>query len=77
MSDNRPFLTWLALQAQRDDAVGDCARDMLDDPDWPPTATTYATARVYLESLQASHLAIEALRDAWGEWQQRQRQGRD
>lgn len=73
MSSAGSFLTWLALQAQRDDAVGDCARDMLDDPDWPPAATTYPTARAYLESVHASRLAIEALREAWDEWQRQQR----
>lgn len=73
MAGDGSFLTWLALQAQRDDAVGDCARDMLDDPDWPPTATTFDTARAYLRSVNASHLAVDALREAWGEWQQRQR----
>ncbi len=73
MSGNGSFLAWLALQAQRDDAVGDCARDMLDDPDWPPTATTEATARAYLESINASRLAIDALRGAWDEWQRRHR----
>ncbi|MCO5176521.1 MAG: sterile alpha motif-like domain-containing protein [Thermomicrobiales bacterium] len=71
MTGNGSFLTWLALQAQRDDPVGDCARDMLDDPEWPSEATTYATARVYLESVQASSLAIAALREAWDEWQRR------
>ena len=70
---NGSFLAWLALQAQRDDAVGDCARDMLDDPDWPTTATTFETARDYLDSVNASRLAIEALREAWDEWQRRQR----
>jgi uncharacterized protein YozE (UPF0346 family) len=65
---NDTFLVWLAQQARRDDPVGDCARDMLDDPDWPPTATTFETARAYLESVKASPKAIEALREAWSEW---------
>ncbi len=65
---NDTFLVWLAQQARRDDPVGDCARDMLDDPDWPPTATTFETARAYLESVEASPKAIEALREAWSEW---------
>ena len=65
---NRTFLVWLAQQARRDDAVGDCARDMLDDPDWPATATTFETARAYLESVNASPRAVEALREAWEEW---------
>ena len=67
-SPNGTFLVWLAQQARRDDAVGDCARDMLDDPDWPPTATTFETACAYLVSVQASPPALEALREAWDEW---------
>ena len=63
------FLVWLAQQARRDDAVGDCARDMLDDPDWPATATTFESARVYLASVHASDRALAALREAWDEWQ--------
>jgi hypothetical protein len=68
---DEPFLVWLALQARRDDPVGDCARDMLDDPDWPPTATTFETARAYLESVNASPIAIDALSEAWNEWERR------
>ena len=68
---NETFLVWLAQQARRDDPVGDCARDMLDDPDWPPTATTFEAARAYLESVHASRQAIAALREAWDEWQRR------
>ena len=67
-SQNDSFLVWLAKQARRDDPVGDSARDMLDDPDWPPIATTFETARAYLESVHASPKAIEALREAWTEW---------
>jgi uncharacterized protein YozE (UPF0346 family) len=65
---NDTFLVWLAQQARRDDPVGDSARDMLDDPDWPPTATSFETAWAYLESVNASQKAIEALREAWNEW---------
>jgi hypothetical protein len=68
MPERDGFLTWLALQARRDDAVGDCARDMLDDLDWPPSATTFEAAWAYLESVNASRPAIEALTEAWAEW---------
>ena len=64
----RTFLVWLARQARRDDTVGDCARDMLDDPDWPPSATTFETAQAYLASVNASPQAIDALREARDEW---------
>ncbi len=60
---NETFLVWLAQQWRRDDAVGDCARDMLDDPDCPPTATTFETARAYLASVHASGRSIQALRE--------------
>ncbi len=69
---NEAFLIWLAQQARRDDPVGDCARDMLDDPDWPQTATTFDTAHAYLTSINASTNALDALREAWDEWQRRQ-----
>ena len=68
---NEPFVTWLAQQARRDDAVGDCARDMLDDPDWPSTATSFETASAYLTSVNASPIAHDVLREAWEEWQRR------
>jgi len=69
---NQTFLVWLALQARRDDPVGDSARDMLDDPDWPQTATTFDSASAYLRSVNASPKAIEALREAWNEWERTQ-----
>jgi uncharacterized protein YozE (UPF0346 family) len=68
---NETFLVWLAQQARRDDPVGDCARDMLDDPDWPPSVTTFETARTYLESVNASPQAMAALREAWEEWRRK------
>ena len=67
-SQPETFLVWLAKQARRDDPVGDCARDMLDDPDWPPSAIDFETARAYLSSVHASPIAIAALREAWTEW---------
>ena len=55
---NETFLVWLAQQARRDDPVGDCARDMLDDPDWPPSATTFETARTYVVGIQRGSKAL-------------------
>ncbi len=62
------FSFWLAQQARRDDPVGDIARDMLDDPDWPQGDFTLADYRMYLESVRASQSALAALQQAWDEW---------
>ena len=62
------FRDWLIRQAHRDDPVGDIARDMLDDPDWPAGDGILADYRDYLTSVSASSLALAALQQAWDEW---------
>jgi uncharacterized protein YozE (UPF0346 family) len=62
------FRDWLIRQAHRDDPVGDIARDMLDDPEWPASDGILAEHRDYLTSVNASPVALNALQQAWDEW---------
>lgn len=67
------FTAWLKLQRRRNDSVGDLARDICRDPDWPQGRTWRAFA-AYLAERNACEGAQEALDRAWGEHQQH-RQG--
>jgi uncharacterized protein YozE (UPF0346 family) len=67
-SSGATFIEWLVRQAYRDDPVGDIARDMLDDPQWPRHGRILADFSVYLGSVGASELALQALQQAWDEW---------
>lgn len=67
-SSMSPFMLWLVRQMERDDAVGDIARDLLDDPYAPRDGTSIADYRDYLVALGASVPAITALEQAWQEW---------
>jgi hypothetical protein len=62
------FKTWLRSQADRDDPVGDLARDALQDRDWPRGAARLATLDEHLYELGAIRDAHVALWRAWAEW---------
>ncbi len=62
------FGDWLPFQVDRDDPVGDIARDLLEDPYAPRDAETLQEIEDYLRRLHASRQALAALRDAWAEW---------
>ncbi len=64
------FTDWLLQQADRDDPVGDLASDVARDPDWPASSRSLSRLLVYLRNRGACEGAIQALRTAWGEWQQ-------
>jgi hypothetical protein len=71
------FLEWLARQTWRRDAVGDLARDVRLDFEWPPTGkVSRARLRAHLEAREAIPEAIVALDTAWDEWDQERRAGR-
>lgn len=63
--ERTPFKTWLLAQHERDDAVGDLARDAKQDRRFPSRAPD---AMRHLETMGACHQAIEALRKAAHEW---------
>lgn len=62
-----PFHLWLENQCDRNDPVGDLARDVLGDKDFPLGASTRREIENYL-SLHGDH-AIRALRETWREYQ--------
>ena len=62
------FKVWLKTQTHRDEPVGDIARDAVGDRCWPKGNAKLGTLIEHLESHGASSPAIEALRDAYGEW---------
>lgn len=67
------FNQWLRQQLQRDDAVGDIARDARDDQTWPD-AQRLQTYQEHLENFPASPNALKALETAWNEFAALQRQ---
>lgn len=64
------FYTWLKKQCHRDDPVGDLARDVAADPDWPRIQGMRLKGyREYLESMVACDGAIRALERAHKEYE--------
>lgn len=61
------FTRWLKEQSRRTDRVGDLARDVRDDPHWPPRRTLVGFRR-YLEEQNACRAAVDTLGKAWAEW---------
>jgi hypothetical protein len=68
MSRPQTFMEWLVRQAYRDDAVGDIARDLMEDPQTLWGVEKLADFRAYLMSFNASQQALAALDQAWREW---------
>lgn len=62
-----PFYKWLEGQRNRDDLVGDLARDVLSDKGFPIGASTRREVEGYL-SWHGDHV-IRAVRQAWREYQ--------
>lgn len=63
------FTRWLALQKNRDDAIGDLASDVARDRDWHDSNRLTLGDRIaYLRVKGACDDAIRALQDAWREW---------
>ena len=62
------FYQWLMGQTQRDDAIGDIARDVRDDDCWPKRATRIMTLHRHLRDHDASENAERALDRAISEY---------
>jgi hypothetical protein len=62
------FTTWLRRQRQRDDPVGDLAREAARDRGWPRPPARLAILHAHLERTHAPDGAHEALDRAWFEW---------
>ncbi|MEU2757563.1 YozE family protein [Streptomyces albidoflavus] len=58
------FTPWLKTHAKEQNAIGDLARDVAADPNWP-SRRQLEGQREYLEELGAVPRAIETLERAW------------
>lgn len=59
------FTQWLARAQNSDSPLGDLARDVARDPDWPGDADISQVYLRYLSSRHASESAINVWRKAW------------
>lgn len=64
-----PFSWWLFAQTNRNDPIGDLARDARRDFTWPERYRDLDSYLGYLEAARADEVMIQALREAWGEWE--------
>jgi hypothetical protein len=67
------FRRWLDQFSRDESAIGDLARDVAADPDWP-VPTDLELIFLHMAELDASDNALEALRAAWDRWQREQPQ---
>ncbi|MEV7595482.1 YozE family protein [Streptomyces sp. NPDC089922] len=66
------FGNWLARFTQVTGPIGDLARDVAADADWPQEPDDLETYTDHLEAAGASPAALEALAEAWGRYAARQ-----
>lgn len=66
------FTSWLKRQIERDDPVGDLARDVKLDKQFPRGSNSYRRIESYLISSGACSGARSSLRKAWTEYQKSQ-----
>ncbi|MFE5806298.1 YozE family protein [Streptomyces sp. NPDC056491] len=64
MAKHQSFTTWLKTHRKDDTAIGDLARDVAADPDWP-SRRGLSGQRTYLEDRGAIPRAIATLERAW------------
>jgi len=69
MVPRRSFKAWLQQQLQRNDPVGDLARDAGSDKDAPGGRKSYIAWRDYLHSRWAHRDVLRTLKEAWGEFE--------
>lgn len=65
----RSFKAWLQQQLQRNDPVGDLARDAGDDKNAPSGRKSFLAWRSYLQSRWAHRDVMRTLKEAWGEFE--------
>lgn len=65
------FRTWLITNyVDKDEPIGDLARDVRDDDEWPTEGpNTLAAYRDHLEAMGAISGALDALEDAWSAYE--------
>lgn len=63
------FLAWLQAQTDRDDPIGDLAKDVLSDPCLPVADCGFTALRSHVKwTHHASAAALDALDRAYAEW---------
>ncbi|MFD7999699.1 YozE family protein [Streptomyces mirabilis] len=65
----KSFTAWLKTHADQDNAMGDLARDVSRDPEWP-SRKGLPGQHTYLEERGAISAAIETLERAWTQYEQ-------
>lgn len=65
------FSEYLLRQVLRWDPVGDIAREVNDDPDWPSHVRDIDAFHRYLNTHHAPEAAHDALDAAWAEYRNR------
>jgi len=66
------FRGWLAQFTQVNGAIGDLARDVAADTDWPEGSDELETYLDHLDAAGASPAALDTLVDAWHRYAARQ-----
>lgn len=64
------FRAWLRQFRHQESAIGDLARDVLADQDWPRGPGSLARYESHLVSLDAIDGALDTLRAAWARFEQ-------
>lgn len=62
-----PFHRWLAQQLQRNDRIGDLARDVRSDKCFPVSASSHAAVLRHLEAVARTPDVMVTFKDAWRE----------
>jgi uncharacterized protein YozE (UPF0346 family) len=68
MPKPKSFTAWLKSHADHRTAIGDLARDVSHDPDWPADEGRQGQLD-YLEERGAIDAAIETLERAWSQYE--------
>jgi len=62
------FHRWIEQQVGRDDLIGDIARDIMRDDNFPRTATTRSAVVQYIEDASTWDKPVAAVKEAWTEF---------
>ncbi|MET7704456.1 YozE family protein [Streptomyces sp. NPDC005485] len=68
MPKPKSFTAWLKTHANQQNAIGDLARDVSADPNWP-SRKGLPGQRDYLEERGAVDKAVAALERAWSQYE--------
>ncbi|MFF8918590.1 YozE family protein [Streptomyces sp. NPDC015032] len=68
MPKSKSFTAWLKTHVDQRNPIGDLARDVSADPDWPSRKGLSGQSD-YLEECGANPEAVEALERAWTQYE--------